>query len=196
MRAVVLAGLVTLAVVSVAFTQPAAPRKNTLPDEARSEALAFAEEHHPELAGLLRQLRTRNEREFDRAARQIVSTAERLERLRDRDAERYEIQLETWKLDSRIKLLAARLSMGDDPALEKQLAELVATRIDVRVRQLKLDREQLEQRLQTTAATIDRLESDREKAIERELRRIHTSLETMPTRDRDRSKTVRTKAAD
>lgn len=171
-----------------------APRKSLLDDTARESALAFARDHHPELAGLLKQLRTRNEREFDRAARQIVMTADRLAKMKDRDPVRYEIQLDTWKLDSRIKLLAARLSMGEDPALEEQLEELVVERLDVRVRQLRHDREQLEQRLKSTTASIDRIETDREKAVERELKRIHATLQTMP--QRNRPKTVETKRVD
>lgn len=138
----------------------------------QQRAVAFAEAHHPELAGLLNRLRQNGRAEYRAALRELLQDAERLGRLQERMPERYERELEAWKLDSRIKLLAARLTMSDDPEAEAQLKQLVRERIDVRIAQLKSDRERLQTRLQRVDESINRLERQPETAAAREVERI------------------------
>jgi hypothetical protein len=166
--------------------------------DRRAGALKFAELHHPELAELLLRLEPRNPREFDKAVRQIFIVSDRLARLKARDEARYELQLETWKLDSRIKLLAARLVMGPDDDHEAELRNLIEQRLDLRLRQQTLDRDQLAERIRKLDESIAEAATDRDATIERELRRIRagvkstpvrtTPVKTIPARDRPKPK--------
>src|ERR1700722_6834693 len=74
--------------------------------EREAEALAFAREHHPELATLIEKLRKDNRRQFDQALRQLTADRDRLVRLKKTSPPQYDFALAAWKLDSRAHLLA------------------------------------------------------------------------------------------
>lgn len=159
----------------------AVKKGNRTPERPTSAAMTaaateFARRHHPELADLLTRLKDRNPRQYDQAVRQLFQTSQRLARVRDRDPERYEVALEAWKLDSRIRLLAARMTMRGDSQLEEELAELVRARADVRLRQLAEERDRLTERLDRIDAMIERIGNNPEAATKRELQRIKRSL--------------------
>src|SRR5579883_918317 len=94
------------------------PAAAPLSPQREAEALAFAREHHPELAALIDKLRKDNRRQFDRALRELAQDRDRLVRLQKQAPAQYEFALAIWKLDSRAHLLAARMTMSQDPALE------------------------------------------------------------------------------
>lgn len=120
--------------------------KERLSPQAAS-ALEFAKTHHPELASLLEQLRVNAPKDFDAAVTDLNRTRERLERSRKNTPERYELELVAWKLDSRVRLLAARLAMGGDPGLEEELRDALEERFDVRIKLLKDERDRLHKRV-------------------------------------------------
>ena len=178
-----------VACVAVAWThsvpaqqpRPAAARKAEKrigADEARQaeRALEFAREHHPELARLVGQLRKSKPAQFKSAVRHLIQSQERLERLQTRSPERYETALEAWKLDSRIRLLAARMTMSEDPELEAELRTVLRQRTDLRLRQLSEERDRLSTRLKRIEETISRIESDPEAAAARDLERVKKNL--------------------
>ncbi len=108
-------------VISMADEQTAVPEKKTesrqdarSADEKPSEedVLKFAREHHPELAGLLEQLKASRPKEFSRAMKELSSQVTRLNRTRDRMPARFDYELSIWKLESQTKLLAARWVMS------------------------------------------------------------------------------------
>jgi predicted phage tail protein len=79
-------------------------------------------EHHAELAGLLEQLKPQNPAKYQAAMVDLNRDLKRLEQVRKRSAsEAYEYELSLWKSRSRVRLLAARLSMADDAALREEL---------------------------------------------------------------------------
>lgn len=140
-------------------------------------ALAFAKQNHSELVPLLKKLKTRNRRAYRQAIRQLFLDSERLARLQDTNSKRYELALKTWKLDSRIRLLAARVLLvkNPDPRLEEQLKKALGERVDVRMRQLEMERGRLEKRLQKLNTEIIKLH-DRDAAVEQQLKRVKRSL--------------------
>ncbi|MGH7127070.1 MAG: hypothetical protein ACREJB_08205 [Planctomycetaceae bacterium] len=139
-------------------------------------ALEFAREHHSELAELLAQLRRGDRPQYQKAVRELFQTRERLERLRERQPERYELSLDEWKLDSRIRLLAARMTMSDDAAIEEELTEALRQRVDLRLEILKLDRERTAARLEKLNAAIAEIESSPDAAALKDLQRLKKSL--------------------
>jgi len=145
-----------------------------LDKEAAAAALEFAKTHHPELATLLEQLRTSAPKDFEAALTELNRTRERLERSRERTPERYELELAEWKLNSQIRLLAARLAMGGDAALEDELRSLLAERLQIRVKLLQDERTRLHKRLEQLDQQIAD-QNDRSAAIlEREFSRLRS----------------------
>jgi hypothetical protein len=153
-------------------TKPPAP----LSAEREAAALAFAREHHPELASLIEKLRQGNRRDYDRAIRELSQACERLTRLKKQSAEQYELSLAAWKLDSRAQLLAARMTISPTPGLEAELKQILSERADVRLKEFKSERTRLQDRLTKLSASIRALETDKNAVVEKDLLRVQRSV--------------------
>lgn len=157
--------------------RPMGPGKAIITPERQAAALKFAELHHPELYQLVNGLKSARRAEYHKAVRQLYNDSERLARLKERVPARYELALSEWQLDSRLRLLVARMTMSaGDPELEGQLRELLKKRLDVRMELLKFDRERQAARLQKIEEQIEEIEADEQAALEKDLLRIQRSL--------------------
>lgn len=124
-------------------------RNNPMPTftpEREAAALTFVEAHHPELTPLLAHLKLSKPNEYQKAIRKLFSDSERLAHSREYQPRRYDLELQDWKLDSRIQLLIARLAMGRTPELERQLRNSLEKQLQVRRDLTALDRERLAER--------------------------------------------------
>jgi hypothetical protein len=130
--------------------------------EREAAALSFVEQHHPELSELLARLKKSNRRGYQQAINELFRTSERLAMSKERDSARYDFELRIWKLDSRIRLLAARWSMSSSPALEEELKALLLEKADVQIEQKLFERQRLATRLEKLDATIQRARQQRE----------------------------------
>ncbi|HUE16901.1 MAG TPA: hypothetical protein VMR25_22180 [Planctomycetaceae bacterium] len=155
---------------------PVKPVPAALTAEREADALAFAREHHPELAALIEKLRKDNRRQFDRAIRELAQDHERLVRLKKVSPPQYDLALAAWKLDSRAHLLAARMTMSQNPALEAELKQVLRDRVDVRLKQLQFERGRLQDRLTTVDKAIQGIEGNKEAVADRDLQRIKHSV--------------------
>jgi hypothetical protein len=154
----------------------ARPAAAPLTPQREAEALAFAREHHPELAALIEKLRKDNRRQFDRALRELAQDRDRLVRLQKQMPAQYDLALAAWKLDSRAHLLAARMTMSQDPALEAELKQVLRDRVDVRLKQLQFERGRLQDRLTVVNKTIEKIQADKNSVADGELQRIKRSI--------------------
>jgi hypothetical protein len=161
---------------SAPAAKPNAARPVPLSSEREAAALAFAREHHPELAALIDKLRHDNRRDYDRAIRELSQASERLTRLKKQSAEQYELSLAAWKLDSRSQLLAARMTVSQTPGLEAELKQLLAERADVRLKEYKFERARLQDRLTKLNSSIQALETDKNAVVDKDLLRIKRSV--------------------
>ena len=155
--------------------QPAAKPPRLTPAQHDAAALAFARENHPELAELIAKLRRENPHQFDRALRELSRDYDRLTRIKQLAPTQYELSLAAWKLDSRAHLLAARMTISQDPALEGELKQVLRERIDVRLKQLDSERGRLQDRLAQIKKSMDAIE-DKEAAADKDLQRIKRSV--------------------
>lgn len=132
-----------------AKTQPQrAPAKlPSFTQEREAAALTFAGRHHPELVELLNHLSRHNRAEYEEAIRALFQVSEWLAGVEERDADRHLLELESWKLGSRINLLAARLTMEKSSQLEDELRTALQQQVDVRIQIMELERERLKTRL-------------------------------------------------
>ena len=163
-------------------------------------ALDFATQHHPELARLIQQLRDSNPRQFASAVRDLFRSADRLERLRIHDARsngnRYRISLDLWKLDSRIRLMAARSAMTNDPSRDAKLKELLRQRGQKRVELYTLERDRLQLRLDRLEELIKSTEErSKDEFIEKEFARLKGSTKSKASQTRSRSPKPTTKSS-
>ena len=142
-----------------------------------TEAVAFAQQHHPQLAELLTRLKASHPEQYTKALRELDKTRSRLEKARETDADRYAILLREWQLDSRVRLLAARITMSTSEELETELRQVLTERHDVRLQLLTYDREKSKTRLQKVDEQIAEHVQNRETSIDREFDRIKKTAE-------------------
>ena len=130
-------------------SKPAKPprRISGFTEEREAAAMTFVRANHPELALLLEQLKLSDNAEYQRAIRELFHSSEKLAQLQERNPRRYPMELATWKLNSRIQLLVARLSMSADPKIEDELRQALRQQLELRKASLNDDRERLETRL-------------------------------------------------
>jgi hypothetical protein len=140
--------------------------------ERETEALAFVQEHQPELARLLVYLRRHDPRQYQRAVRELVRTAERLALVKQRDARRYELELQAWKTRSRIDLLAAQWQIRPSDELRDRLRMAVTQQVEQQKNLLLNERERITQRLEKLDAQLKTLETQSQAEIERRVQTL------------------------
>ena len=150
----------------------------TISGKAEAAATEFARTHHPELASLLETLKTNAPSEYRSAILDLDKAREKLEKSREKTPERAAIELAEWKVNSRIRLLVARMSMGGDTTLEADLKAALHERADLRVQLLADERDRLRRRLEKLDETIAEQQRRAPDQIEKELAGLKRS--TMP----------------
>ncbi|TXT22077.1 MAG: hypothetical protein FD138_3762 [Planctomycetota bacterium] len=160
-----------------AATEAAKNDAEPVPPKREAAALKFAQQHHPELAELLGRLKVSHPDQYTKALRELDRTRDRLEKAKETDADRYAILLREWQLDSRVRLLAARLTMSTSEELEKELRQALTERHDARLQLLTYDRERSKTRLQKMDEQIAEHVQNRETSIDREFDRLKKSAE-------------------
>ena len=143
-----------------------------LSPEREALAIAFARTHHPEMADLVEKLRERHPVHFGKAVRDLARTQDRLQKLEAKSPERFESELASWKLDSRIRLLTARNAMKGSAEQGDQLKDLIAQRYDLRMAQQQKERTRLVERLQTLDAQLAEASAQREVSVQKEFDRL------------------------
>jgi uncharacterized protein YhaN len=171
-------------IVSSAAVLKAQPESVSVTPAREAKAIAFARKHHPELADLLARLKKADAQAYEKALREVSQNTERLSKLRETDTERYDFSLRMWTLDSRIRLLAARSTMSNDPGIENELRELLRERQDLRLAMLKVERERLHARLERLNGQIQQLESDLGGVVENDFARIQREIKAAANRER------------
>lgn len=141
--------------------------------QREAAALSFVGEHHPELAALLAHLKRGDKKQYQQAIRELFRTSERLAQLRERDEQRWEIDLEIWRLQSRIRLMSARLTMNPkNVVLKQELFEALVQKTDLRLARFELDRQRQIGRLDRIETTIKKLRQSRETQAEQIVNRL------------------------
>ncbi len=131
--------------------------------EREAAALTFVRMHHAELAELLERLKTRRPQEYQKAIRELFRASERLALSQEQQPLRYELELQEWKLSSRIQLLAARMSMNRTPELEQELRQLLNEQVSVHRELIRFSYERTSARaaaLQKELADLERRQAD------------------------------------
>ena len=152
--------------------------------ERERVGLALVRQHEPSLMDLLVKLRRERPREYRRAVNDLWRTARRLERVREREPERYEAEIKAWRASTQVQLCLARFVMHETEQARRELEEAVRREYDARLRLLKMDRDRLRKRYERLERTIATLESQRKRKINHTMRRLVTKAKEAYARDR------------
>ena len=154
-----------LALLLIADVQPA-------PIETEAAVRTFAKSHHPELDDLLRTLQ-KQPNAYRAAIASLDRDRLRLARTKERNPSRYEADLAKWKLDSRIRLAAARMAnTPDDEGARGVLRDLVAERSKLRLEAIDEEQRRLEQRLKALEAEQSKLVGDFDGTVDGQVERL------------------------
>lgn len=152
------------------------------------QVLAFVEKHHPELQQLLVRLKRDSAKDFEKALREIRVVAERVARVGGKKTPRAAYEIDRWKIDSRIRLLSARMIslMGEpaegieNPNLEaarQQLRKLAEERVQIERDRLESDKRLLLERLAKLQEQSSRIDEDVDAAIERQYNALTRNID-------------------
>ena len=143
--------------------------------EREAAVMNFVERNHSELGELLDYLKTSQPRQYEQAVKDIYRVTERLATIQERDPLQYELEVKLWTAQSRVQLLAARLKMGDNESVKQDLREALAAQVDARLDVLKHQKKQAAERLERMEKDIEQLETNKDKAVERQLESLARS---------------------
>ncbi len=150
--------------------------------EREAAAIAFAGENHPELATLLTNLKQNNPTEYRAAVAELDRIVERLAAMKQKNPQQHDSELTHWKMDSRIRLLAARLTMSDNPAIEAELKAAVREKVELTLAERKAERERLQKRVEKLDQTIGELSTKLDDVAEKEFAAVkRTAQSSKPT---------------
>ena len=182
----------TVAVVTAADAgpKPATKKERTKPAVAvtaqqEAEVLQFLRQHHTELADLLGHLQLSRPADYNRAIRDIGHARERLRQFEKGDGERYELELQSWVIQSKIQLLVARLAMSDSESLRDELRHLLAEQFDLKLRLSQVERDRTAERLQKLDEQLRRLADSRAELLEKEFLSLTKSSERLKAKRKD-----------
>jgi hypothetical protein len=139
--------------------------------EREAAALTFVAAHHAELTPLLNHLKKSRPSDYQKAIRKLFNDSERLAHSREQQPLRYELELQSWKLESRIQLLVARMTMEKSAKLEGELRKALSEQLDLRRALLTLERDRMRERAEVLDKEIAQLEANREQRLDEEFDR-------------------------
>ena len=158
--------------------QPA--KKLPFTPEREAVGFAFAKANHPELAELLGNLKTMDRSQYELAVVVLSTQAENLAAISKRDADMHALALKEWKAQSRVNVLAARITHLDPPArdaAELEMRKLLSEQSDVRIARKELEIKRTTEQLKKAEEQLQKLKSDRDSWIAQQLKRWMKSKE-------------------
>jgi hypothetical protein len=169
---------------------PAAKKERTKPPVAvtaqqEAEVLQFLRQHHTELADLLGHLQLTRPTDYYRAIRDIGHARERIRQFEKGDGVRYELELQSWVLQSKIQLLVARLAMSDSQSLRDELRQLLAEQFELKLRFANIERQRTAERLQKLDEQVQRMSDNRTDLLEKEFQSLTRSSEKLKAKRKD-----------
>lgn len=150
----------------------------------RAAAMQLVREHHPELFHLVRQLREMDPAAHRAALLDLSRVAERLNRLQQRHPERYELELEIWKLDSRIRLRVARSAGSLDETVREEIRGMLRERDALKLQSLEQEQERAAARTVKIGEQLETLRASGESRRNEELERLLNLAQNRPGKKR------------
>jgi hypothetical protein len=170
-------------------------KESPITAEKEAAVNAFVAEHHPELGELLRHLAgMKNQRPYGRAIRELSAASERLANLQKTDEKRYDLELKSWKVKSRIQLLSARLTMKDDEQLKTELKAAISEQYDLRREIMTAEKDRIQDRLQKLERDLASYDQRREAEIEKHFKQLTSVPKSRPAAKGKNDQSTRSKS--
>ncbi|HEY4260594.1 MAG TPA: hypothetical protein VGM98_10545 [Schlesneria sp.] len=144
--------------------------------EREAAAIVFAQQNHPELASLLEGLKRNAPKEYQAALVELDRAVDQLAKIKGKSPERYEIELAEWKMTSRIRLLAARLSMYSDPTVETELRNALRERLEFRIAAQRTERDRMQGRVNKLDSQIEEMTSKADSIVEKQFADLRKTM--------------------
>ena len=145
------------------------PQSQPTFDQLESDAIVFVQEHHPELVSLLQSLKAMRQKEYEMAIRDIVRTKKRLEMLSKRESEMHLMELDAWKLKSKIDLLVAKGIARDKSFDTVVLRDLLKLQVENQKKRWKYEQATLAKRQEQIGDLLSKTEGHEEARVEQQL---------------------------
>lgn len=152
------------------------PAVVTITPEREAAAVAFARGNHPELAALLDGLKRNAPREYHAALVDLDRAVERIGKIKEKSPDRHQLELSEWKITSRIRLLAARLSMSSDPIVETELRTALRERLELRLSAQRAERDRFQSRVTRLDQQIEEMSSRADATVEKQFVELRKTL--------------------
>lgn len=162
--------LATMVVLSMAWAGAtadeatrSASRLPAFSEEREAAALKFVEKQAPELQSILKQLRADDLNKYKQEIREIFHVSELLSDLREEDEQRYKLELDVWKTETKALILVAKMAHVSEPEqfkLKEELLQQTRRLVDLEMQVLQLRVDELQKEL---TQSKDELAKAREK---------------------------------
>ena len=161
--------------VAIAQERPAklAAKETPTSADAERKALAFIEEHQPKLRKLMEFLQAKQPASYQQALKELGCSQVRLEGLEKRDPELYKIELELWLIRSRLRLLAAEMSVAnakDQKDRTEELSSLIEQEATCNRQRMQLHRDRAAQQVVKLDEEIAKLNAGYDELIAKSLK--------------------------
>ncbi|MDZ4851969.1 MAG: hypothetical protein SGI77_22000 [Pirellulaceae bacterium] len=137
-------------------------------EQLEADAIDFVKAHHPELVSLLQLLKSMREKEYETAIRDIGKARKRLESLEKREPETHAIELEAWKLQSKIDLLLAKGFARDKAFDTKLLQKLLSQQVENQKKRYRNEQANLSRRQDLVRELLGRIEGHEKEKIDQQ----------------------------
>lgn len=159
-------------------TRQSAVSENTFTENNEELALEFVRLHHPELGELLSVLKDMDADQYQTAIRDITRARKRIESVAKRSPELHKIELQGWVIQSKIDLFLAKAVASDGKWNRSDLKALVEQRVSNQKKRLKVERENLNARMQQIDESLSKLEGKETDRVEQQLGGMIRKLES------------------
>jgi len=159
--------------------------------QMESEAIDFVKQHHPELVSLLQLLKAMKEKEYDVAIRDIDKARKRLESLVKREPETHRIELDTWKIQSKIDLLLAKGFAQDKAFNTKTLRSLLKEQVENQKTRLKNEQTNLAKRKRQIDEQLEKYQGHEAEKVDQQFAAMMKRVDAKvgkPTKPKSESK--------
>lgn len=140
--------------------------------QRQATLMEFVDEHHPDLKRLLRLLEERKPGQYRKAIRSLSRQFDRLQTVKKRDPNKYEIALRYWKVQSRVEVLSARVALNGPEKFEEKLKELIRQKQEIRIELQKYELAKLEQRVEKIRENLRKTQGTMDREVERQFNSI------------------------
>ena len=147
-------------------------KKKMTPEElaARKAVLyEFVDTHHPALKRLLKLLEEKRPDEFKRAMKALSNQHARLNRNKEKDPERYRIELKMWKVRSRIEYTSAQLTVDNTEKIEGRLRELLQQQWELKIEMRRLEIERQKAKIDAMREDLAEFRETRSEVLDKQL---------------------------